>query len=115
MLILFREMSNKPEFPKIKIFPIFADLCQYLSALELLKLFYSSTYSYCLNVSTFSIMRSELWRNGLRKTLDEKPTDADRWSCLRQGIARSLTCVSRFWQNSDLQVTTQIITVKKIK
>ena len=115
MLILFREMSNKPEFPKIKIFPIFADLCQYLSALELLKLFYSSTYSYCLNVSTFSNMRSELWRNGLRKTLDEKPTDADRWSCLRQGIARSLTCGSRFWQNSDLQVTTQIITVKKIK
>ena len=59
MLIFFREMSNKPKIPKIKIFPIFADLCQYLSALKLLKLSYFSIYSYCLNISTFSNMRSE--------------------------------------------------------
>ena len=115
MLIFFREMSNKPKIPKIKIFPIFADLCQYLSALKLLKLSYFSIYSYCLNISTFSNMRSELWLNGMRKTLDEKLTDPDRWICMRQGIARSLTCGSRFWQISDLQVTTQMITVKKTK
>ena len=70
MLIFFREMSNKPEFPKIKIFPIFVDLCQYLSALKLLKLSYFSIYSYYqINITTFSNMRSELWLNGLRKTL----------------------------------------------
>ena len=92
MLIFFREMSNKPKIPKIKIFPIFADLCQYLSALKLLKLSYFSIYSYCLNISTFSKMRSELWLNGMKKTLDEKLTDPDRWRCMRQGIARSLTC-----------------------
>ena len=40
-----------------------------------------------------------------------KPSDPDRWSCMRQGIPRSLTCRSIFRQISDLQVTTQIITL----
>ena len=40
MLIFFREMSNKPEIPKIKIFLIFVDLCHKKVILAILDFFF---------------------------------------------------------------------------